>query len=140
MVKCVRPSNMFCLLKKTCWSVVEAILKYYWRVFNVVVKKSPKRIIFQIRFQLITWKITIRTAHLRLILKVQKPGEVPLPTLEISIDRSLTSKFQCAFMKYAAENSFHTISPAMAGGFLGVRTGPHNILDTLRNSPRFFSP
>ncbi len=45
---CLRPSNMFCLFIEF-WilnlSVVEAILKYYWRVLNVTLNKSPISII-----------------------------------------------------------------------------------------------
>jgi hypothetical protein len=38
--------NMFCLF------TVQAILNYYWRVFNGILKKSPKNIISPIYFLL----------------------------------------------------------------------------------------
>jgi hypothetical protein len=39
------------LVHTTLWSIVEAILKYYWRVLNVVFNKSPISIISPIQNQ-----------------------------------------------------------------------------------------
>ncbi len=33
---CLRPSNMFCLFIEIYCNIVEAILKYYWIVLNVI--------------------------------------------------------------------------------------------------------
>jgi hypothetical protein len=41
-----------CLFIEIYRSIVEAILKYYWRVLNVILKKSQKIIISPIHLQL----------------------------------------------------------------------------------------
>jgi hypothetical protein len=53
-------------------SLVEAILIYYWRVLSMIWKKSSTSFISPIG------KMAMRTAPQRLILKVQKPVEVPI--------------------------------------------------------------
>jgi hypothetical protein len=61
------------------WSEVEAIKKYYWRVFNE--KKSPINIISPNCFQLNHMKNGNKdssSSHQRLILRVEKPVEVPI--------------------------------------------------------------
>jgi hypothetical protein len=49
-------------------------------VLNVILKKSLRSIISPIPFvlNLTAWKMEIRTASQRLILKVQKPVEIPI--------------------------------------------------------------
>jgi hypothetical protein len=47
-------------------------------VLNVILKKSSMSIISPICSQLNPLKMAIRTAHHRLILKVEKPREVPI--------------------------------------------------------------
>jgi hypothetical protein len=45
---CLRPSNMFSVFIEIYSSIVEAILKYYWRVLNVILKKSLRIIFLQL--------------------------------------------------------------------------------------------
>jgi hypothetical protein len=71
---CLGPSNMFCLFNIYC-SVVEASLKYYWRMLNVIMNKSPISIIYPICFQLNHGKMANAITHQR-ILKVKNPAEV----------------------------------------------------------------
>jgi hypothetical protein len=39
------PSNMLCLFIETYWSIVEAMIKYFWSAVDVILKKSPISII-----------------------------------------------------------------------------------------------
>ncbi len=68
---------MRCLFVEIYWCVVEAILEYYWRVLNVILKKSRISIISPIFFQLNRVENDKKTAHLRLILNDHKPVGFP---------------------------------------------------------------
>ncbi len=59
-------------------SVVKAILKYYWRVLNVILNKSPLSIISPVLyvFNLIPEKKANTISHRKTILKVKKPVDV----------------------------------------------------------------
>ncbi len=46
------PPNKFCFSREIYWSIVEAILKHFWRMWNVILKKSPISIISLLCFQL----------------------------------------------------------------------------------------
>ncbi len=48
---CAQPPNMVCLFIEIYWSLVGFILKYYWRVLNMILQKSPISIISSICFQ-----------------------------------------------------------------------------------------
>jgi hypothetical protein len=52
--------------------LIEAILKYYWRVLNVILNKSPKIIISPICFQLNSGENDKYNISSRNILKVKK--------------------------------------------------------------------
>jgi hypothetical protein len=59
-----------------CWRVVQAILKYYWRMFNVIVMKSPMNYISLIYCSLTTGNMVNTIAHQRTILKGKNLVEV----------------------------------------------------------------
>jgi hypothetical protein len=60
------------LLIEIYWNIVGAILKYCWRVLNVILKKSPRRIISPIFIQLYGGKMANTTAHQITTLKIKK--------------------------------------------------------------------
>jgi hypothetical protein len=78
--KFLRPSNFSCLFIDIYWSVGEAILKWYWRELYCDLNTFLTVIMSPRCFHLNAWKIAIRTAQRRLILKVQKPVEVHIYT------------------------------------------------------------
>jgi hypothetical protein len=80
----LRPSNIFCLFIGS----YQAILKYYWRVLNVILKKSPINIISPkpYIFNLTERKMVNTIVHQRTSLKVKKVEVLRQKNLILSRD------------------------------------------------------